>query len=227
MPDGDRFYRRLSGTGRGWGTAYRFACNKSEASFLKGKALEAIADNLRRIEPTSLERAINILHTVFEDEKWQKRGLPFSDGDNYTKDNYTKLEQALTLSRFEGESVLPEVLKKAVLKVFLANRNACLTITEGQITENLGRTLAFEIMDAHFLSRVRDGIMEKQDRNFPEQVKWEQKLRKEIAEPSKKLLKGFVKGKQIRKPITRRIDKNATSNILSRSLNVLEGILRS
>ena len=215
MPDGDRFYRRLSGTGRGWGTVYRLACNKSEADFLKDKTLKAIADNLRRIESTSLEKAINILHTAFEDEKWQKRGLPFSAGDNYTK-----LEQALTLSRFEGESNLAEVLKKAVLKDFLANRNSCLTITKEQITENLGRTLAFEIMDAHFLSRVRDGIMEKQDRNFPEQVKWEQKLRKEIAEPAKKLLKGFVKGKQIRKPVTKRIDKDATSNILNRSLNI-------
>ena len=216
MPDGDRFYRRLSGTGKGWGMVYRYACNKIEASFSKDKALQAIADNLRRIEQTSLERAINILHITFEDEKWQKRGLPFSDGDNYSK-----LEQALTPSRFEGESVLAEVLKKAVRKVFLANKNSCLTISNEQITENLGQTLAFEIMDAHFLSRVRDGIMEKQDRNFPEQVKWEQELKKEIAEPAKKLLKGFVKGKQIRKPLTKRIDKDATSNILSRSLNVL------
>ena len=216
MPDGDRFYRRLSGTGRGWGTVYRFACNKSEASFSKDKALEAIADNLRRIEQTSLEKAINILHTAFEDEKWQKRGLPFSTGYNFSK-----LEQALALFRFEGESVLAEVLKKSVRKVFLANKNSCLTITSEQITENLGQTLAFEIMDAHFLSRVRDGLMEKQGRDVPEQIRWEQELEKEIAEPAKKLLKGFVRGKQIRKPVTKRVDKDATSNILSRNLNIL------
>ena len=216
MPDGDRFYRRLSGTGRGWGTVYGLACNKSEASFPRDKALKAIADNLRRIEQTSLEKAINILHTAFEDEKWQKRGLPFSDGDNYTK-----LEQALSLSRFEGENRLPEILKEAVRKDFLKNRKSCLTLTKEQIIENFGQTLAFQIMDSRFLSRVRDGIMEKQDRSRPEQIKWEKELRKELAEPAKKLLKGFVKGKQIRKPVTKRVNKDATSNILSRSLNIL------
>ena len=190
--------------------------NKDYTDFPRDKVLKAIADNFRRISPESLEKAVNILHKAFEGEKWQKRGLPFSEGDNYSK-----LERTLNLSKFEGESVLPEVLKKSVRKVFLANKNSCLTISNEQITENLGRTLAFEIMDSHFLSRVRDGIMEKQNRSFPEQVKWEQDLRKEIAEPAKKLLKGFVKGKQIRKPVTRRIDKDATSNILNRSLNVL------
>lgn len=210
MPDGDRFYWQLRGTGRGWGTAYRLAGNNSDPVFIKDRVLKAIADNFRRISPESMEKAVNILHKAFEDEKWQKRGL-----------NYLKLERVLNLSGFKGESVLAEVLKKSVRKVFLENKNSSLTITGEQITENLGRTLAFEIMDAHFLSRVRDGIMNKQNRSFPEQVSWEQELRKEISEPAKKLLKGFVKGKQIRKPVTRRIDKDATSNILGRRLNVL------
>ncbi len=216
MPDGDKFYRNLIGTGRGWRKVYNLAINNSKPSFSKDKALDAIVDNLKRIESASLEKAINLLHTAYEDEKWQKRGLPFSVGDNYSK-----LEQSLTLSRFEGEHRLSEILKEAVRKDFLKNRKFCLTLTNNQIIENFGQTLAFQIMDSHFLSRVRDGIMEKQGRSRLEQMKWEQELRKEIAEPAKKLLKGFVKGKQIRKPVTKRIDKNATSNILSRSLNVL------
>lgn len=108
MSDGDRFYRKLVGTGRGWGTAYRLACNNSNTIFVKDRALKAIADNLRRISADSMERAINILHKSFDEERWQKQGLPFSVGDNYSI-----LERDLNLSRFQGDFYLVKILEKS------------------------------------------------------------------------------------------------------------------
>lgn len=215
MPDGDRFYRKLIGTGRGWGTVYRIACNNGDFTLLKDKSLKAISDNLRRIDPVSVEKVINILHTAISEERFHILGLS-------TGDNYLKLEQALRTLRLKGNFDLVEILKKSVQKVFLANKNSCLTVSTDQINEKLGQTLAVEIMDSR-LSRVRDGIMKEQNRGFAEQIKWEQDLRREILEPSKKLVKGFVnsKIKKFRSPVTRRVDRNATTNILSRSLNVM------
>lgn len=215
MPDGDRFYRRLVGTGRGWGTVYRIACNNGDFTLLRDKALKGISDNLRRIDADSVERVITILHKSFNEERFQK--LSLSSGDNYLK-----LERALEMSRLQGNFDLVEILKKSAQKVFLANKNSALTISTDEINEKISQTLAVEILDSR-VSRVRDGIMKDQNRSFAEQIKWEQDLRREILEPSKKLVKGFTnsKIKKFRSPITRRVDRNATANILSRSLNVM------
>ena len=215
MADGDRFHRALVGTGRGWGTAYRIACNNGNIILLKDKVLKAVADNLRRIEPQSVEKAIDILHGIFDAERWQKLGLSL-----FNADNFARLESELSMARFQGDFHLTKILENSLKKVFLANKNSCLTISKDEINKRLGQTLAVEITDSR-LSCVRDGIMKEQNRTFSEQIKWEQDLRREILEPAKKLVKGFVSGKQTKKfrsPVTRRIDRNATSNILNRSL---------
>ena len=215
MPDGDRFYRRLRGTGRGWVTVSRISCNNGDILLLKDKVLKAVADNLRRIEPQSVEKGIDILHKFFDQERWQIQGLSVSNADNYAR-----LEQELNLTRFQGAYYLTKKFEESLKIVFLANRNSCSTISKDELNEKLGQTLAVEITDAR-LSCVRDEIMKEQGRTFLEQKKWEEDLQREILEPAKKLVKGFVKGKQIKKfrsPVTRRVDRNATANILSRSL---------
>lgn len=214
MPDGDRFYRQLVGTGRGWGTVYRIACNNGDFTLLRDKALEAISDNLRRIDPDSVERTIAILHSSFSEEKLQRLGLPSGD-------THLKLAQALKMARLQGNFHLVEKLKESAQKVFIANQNSCLTISTDEINERLGQTLAVEIMNSR-LDRVRDGIMKERNLDFAEYTKWKQQLEREILEPSKKLIKWDGKQiKKVRKPITRRVDRNATANILGRSLNVM------
>lgn len=215
MPDGDRFYRRLKGTGRGWVTVSRIACNNGNIILIKDKIMKAVADNLRKIEPQSVEKALDILHRIFEEERLQKRGLSLS-----TTNNFIRLEQELRLAKFQGDFHLCIILENSVKKVFLANRNSCLAISSDEINEKLGQTLAVEITDSR-LSRVRDLIVEEQNKTYSEHIEWEQNLRREILEPAKKLVKGFVNSKQAKKfrsPVTRRIDRNATSNILNRSL---------
>ena len=214
MPDGDRFYRRLSGTGRGWGTAYRLACINSSFTLLGDKALKAIADNFNRISPDSISKAIKILLYSFSEERWQKQGLSLTSADNYSK-----LDEALNLSRFQGDFDLVKLLEKSVRKSYLEYKDSCLSVSNREIIETLGQTLANEIMDSRFLSRARDGIMKEQNRTISEQREWEQQLFKEVSAFSRKLIKwDGIHIKKVRKPITRRIDRNATSNILNRSL---------
>lgn len=219
MPDGDKFFRRLIGTGKGWGTVYRIACNNASLDILKDKVMKACADNLRRISPDSVEEVINVLHNAFQQEKWQRQGLPVS-----IKDTYLKLEYDLRVLKIKGEYNLGVILEKSIKKVFLANRNSSISITKQEINEKLGQTLAIEIMDSRCLSRIRDGIMEKQNRTMPEQIKWEQELRREIIVPAQKMIKNFLNGKQTKKfraPIARKVKRDSTSNILNRSLAVL------
>ena len=215
MPDGDRFYRRLKGMGKGWVSISRIACSKEDTLLLNDKVLEAIADNLRSISD-SVEESVSLLHRAFEEERWQKQGLPF-----LSVDSFEKLDQELGRQNFQGNFQLNQILINSIKKVFLANKNNCLIITESQINAKIGETLAVEITDSR-LSCVRDLVMQEQNRNGSEQREWEQQLFREISEFSQKLIK--LDGKQlrkVRKPVTRRIDKNATESILNRSLSAL------
>jgi hypothetical protein len=215
MPDGDRFYRRLKGMGKGWISVSRIACNNGNIMLLDDSVLKAVANNLRSIEPASVESGIDILHSAFDEERWQKRNVSLSNADNFAR-----LERAISVARFEGDSYLTKKFEESLKTVFLKYRKFCLTITKDEINERLGQTLAVEITNAR-LSCVRNEIMKEQNRTFSEQIKWEKELEKKISEPAKKLVKAFVNSKQTKKfrsPVTRRIDRNATSNILNRSL---------
>lgn len=218
MPDGDRFYRRLRGTGRGWVSIARMACNNGDIFLLNDKVLKAVTANLREIEPQSVEKGIDILQRCFDEERWQKQSLSLSKADVFTK-----LEQQLSFASFQGDYYLTKKFEESLKKVFLTYRNSALKITKEEINERLGQTLAVEITDARF-SCVRDEIMREQNRTFSEQKKWEEDLHRQLLESAKKLVKGFVKGKRIKKfrsPVTRRVDRNATANILNRGLATL------
>jgi hypothetical protein len=137
MPDGDRFYRHLRGTGRGWVSIARMSCNNSDIFLLKDKVLKAVTDNLRRIDTQSVEKGIAILHSAFDEERWQKQGLSLSNADNFSR-----LEQALSFARFQGDFRLTKTFEDSLKKVFLDNKNACSTISKEEINEKIGQTLA-------------------------------------------------------------------------------------
>jgi hypothetical protein len=212
MPDGDRFYRHLRGMGKGWVSIARMSCSNSDIFLLNDKALEAVADNLRSISD-SVEKANLILHRAFEEERLQKRGLL-----EFPVNSFMLLEQELAKQSFQGDFQLNYIVKNSVKKVFLENKNDSLIITEAMINRKLEQTLAVEIT-ASRLSCVRDLIMNEQNRTFSEQKEWEYRLYREIKASSKNLIRWDDKQiKKVRKPITRRIDRNATENILDRSL---------
>ena len=215
MPDGDRFYRRLRGMGKGWVSISRIACNNDDITLLSDKVLEAVAENFRSVSD-SIEKSIDLLHKAFEEERWQKRGLLLSPVDSFVK-----LERELGKQNLQGNFQLNQILINSIKKVFLANKNDCLIVTESQINEKIGETLAVEITDSR-LSCVRDFIMDEQNRNGSEQKEWEKKLFRKVSAFSRKLIKrDGTQIKKIRKPVTRRIDRNATANILNRSLSAL------
>lgn len=215
MLDGDRFYRRLRGMGKGWVSISRIACNNDDITVLSDKVLEAIAENFRSISD-SIEKCVDLLHSAFEEERWQKRGLLLSPVDSFVK-----IERALGKQNLQGNFQLNQILINSIKKVFLVNKNDCLIITEAQINEKIGETLAVEITDSR-LSCVRDFVMDEQNRNGSEQREWEKRLFREISAFSKKLIKlDGTQIKKVRKPVTRRIDRNATANILNRSLSAL------
>lgn len=83
---------------------------------LNDSVLKAVANNLRSIEPASVERTIYILQSAFDEERWQKQGLSLSNADNFAR-----LERAISIARFQGDFQLTKILENSLKKVFLAN----------------------------------------------------------------------------------------------------------
>lgn len=217
MPDGDRFMRKLKGTGKGWGVAYRLA-SSNDLVHLPHKIVQACADNMRRIEPELIFGAVNALCGAFEREKWSRESNLLS-----SVEVSIKLDKDLRSIKGSADYDLIDLLKKSAQSVFNANRNDYTSISEKQIAERLGNTLIIEVMDSRFLSRVRDGIMEKQNRNVGEQMIWEQDLRGKVLPEAKRMVKNFFKGektKKFRVPAVRNLRKT-TSDILKQKMPVL------
>lgn len=217
MSDGDRFMRKLSGTGKGWGVAYRFA-SSNDLVHLPHKIVQACADNLRRIEPDLIFGAVSAICDAFEREKWSRESNLLSSAEVTLK-----LDKDLRAINGSGDYDLIDLLKKSAQSVFNANRNDYASISDKQIAECLGNTLIIEVIDSRFLSRVRDGIMEKQNRSVGEQIIWEQDLRGKVLPEARKMVKNFFKGekaKKFRAPAARR-SKKATSDILKQKMPVL------
>lgn len=216
MPDGDRFMRKLKGTGRGWGIAYKLACNDS--IYLPSQIMKACADNFRSFSDGALNGAVDVLANAFERENWSKKENLLSSSDVFL--NLEREYQALNI---RGDYDLVGILEKTVKSVFVANRNGSAAMTREKTAERLGESLALNIMDSRWMSRVRDGLMEKQSRSVPEQIKWEQNLRGQILPAARKMMNNSFKGKDIgkfRAPVIKR-PKKSTSEILTQKMSVL------
>lgn len=217
MPDGDRFMRKLKGTGNGWGVAYRLAAS-DDLVHLPNKVVKACADNLRRIEPDLIFRTVSAVCDAFEREKWSRESNLLS-----AVEVSLKLDNDLRSISGSSDYDLIDLLKKSAQSVFNANRNDYVAISSDQIAERLGNTLIIEIMDSRFLSRVRDGIMEQQGRDVGEQIMWEQDLRAQVLPKAGKMVKNFFKGdktKKFRAPADKRPTKT-TFEILKQKMPVL------
>lgn len=216
MPDGDRFMRRLIGTGKGWGKAYALACN--ESPYLTEKVIKACADNFRRFSDGAIEGAVNVLTTAFERQSWSDKENLISSAKVFLmlKDDYQRL-------KVEGDYDLVGILERTVESVFSIYKNDCKVMDKNTVAEKLGESLALNIMDSRWLSRIRNGLMEKLNRSIPEQIKWEQDFRSKIIPDAGKMMKNAFKGEKLktfRAPASKQ-KKQPTSDILSKELRVL------
>ena len=215
MPDGDRFMRRLIGTGKGWGKAYSLACN--ESMYLPSQIIKACADNFRRFPDGAIEGAVTVLANAFERQSWFEANL-ISSARVFLilNDEYRRLKVG-------GDPNLAGILERTVESVFNAYKNYCKAMSRNSIAEKLGVALALNIMDSRWLSRIRDGLMEKSNRDVPEQIKWEQDLRVKIIPEARKMIKSSFKDEKVktfRAPASKQ-KKKSTSEILSKGLKVL------
>ncbi len=219
MPDGDRFLRKLIGTGRGWGTAYKLASCNSE--YLPAQIIKACADNLRGFSDESIPAAIESLNTAFDREKWSVNENLLS-----SLDVFSILERECRSIKLKEGFELGNILEKSIKSVFLANKNDAAKISGENIVERLGETLALNIMDSRWLSRVRDGVMAHQNRDITEQRIWEQNLRGQILPAARKMMKSYCEGKnnkKFRAPAFKKA-KKSTSDILTKRLTVLSPV---
>lgn len=219
MPDGDRFLRKLRWTGRGWGKAYSLACNNSV--FLLAQISKALANNMRNFSAESIAGAIGVLSDAFGRETYygQTNLLPSSN-------IFLTLENEYRLLNVKGDFDLVNILEKSVKSVFIANKNGSATMTDELIAEKLGETLSLNIMDSRWMSRVRDGVMVKQNRDFIEQQMWEQDLKGKVLPIARKMMKNFFKGKynkKFRAPSYKQA-KRATSELMNQRMPVLSQI---
>ena len=216
MPDGDRFMRQLIGTGRGWGKAYSLACNDSP--YLFDQVIKACADNFRRFSDGAIQGAVNVLTAAFERQSW-------SDKDNLmsSAEVFLKLKEEYRQLKVDGDYDLVGVLERTVESVFNIYKNDSRAMNRSRVAEELGSNLASNIMDSRFLSRVRNGLIEKSNRDFSEQLKWEQDLRMKVSPAAKKMVINAFKGEKVkifRAPASKQ-KKRSTSDILSKGLKVL------
>lgn len=86
------------------------------------------------------------------------------------KDDHKKL-------KVEGDYDLAGILERTVESVFNIYKNDCKAMDRSRVAEKPGESLALNIMDSRWLSRIRNGLIEKLNRSTPEQIKWEQDLR--------------------------------------------------
>lgn len=214
MPDGDRFMRQLAGTGRGWGKAYSLASNGSE--YLPGQVIKACADNFRRLSEAAIQGAVNALTAAFERQVWADRERLMS-----SPEVFLKLKDDCKRLKVEGDYNLVGTLERTVESVFIAYKNDSQAMDRAVVAEKLGAHLALNLMDSRWLSRVRDGLMEKLNHSLPEQIKWEQDLRAQVLPAAKKMIKiEDERVKTFRAPAGKQ-KKKSTSEILGKALRVL------
>lgn len=216
MPDGDKFMRKLKGTGKGWGVAYKLAC--SDSAHLPAQILKACADNLRNYSKGALAETVNVLVSAFERENWVRNENLISSADVFLT-----LEKEFKSLKIKCDFDLVGILEKTVKSVFIENRNNSASMSKESVAEKLGESLVLNIMDSRWLSRIRDGLMKEQKRDVPHQIIWEQNLRGQVISGARKMMKNSFKGnevKQFRAPVTRGA-KKSTADILNQRLTIL------
>ena len=216
MPDGDRFMRKLKGTGKGWGVAYKLAC--SDSPHLSAQILKACADNLRNYSKDALAETVDVLVSAFERENWARNENLMSSADVFLT-----LEKEFKSLKIKGDFDLVGVLEKTVKSVFIENGKNSAAMSKELVVEKLGESLVLNIMDSRWLSRIRDGLMKERNWDIAHQIIWEQNLRGQVISGARKMMKNSFKGdemKHFRAPVSRGA-KKSTADILNQRLTVL------
>lgn len=167
MPDGDKFERRLPG--KAWKQAYRLACRNEDFNELVRLVRNASEQDLRNgLACPKLEEIASFVHKAL--------GNPlFAPLDSIDRE-YELAQQldAIAASQlsYPGTRLAVEEAKSLYAKI--ASCQSIATIE--QVRQQISERFFARVIDNRFLSRIRDGVQEKTNRNNQEQGSWEGRL---------------------------------------------------
>jgi hypothetical protein len=188
MPDDDRFERLLRG--RGWRGAYRLAAGNSTMPLLVDSLIKAAAHALRnQAQSPSLSKVMNVLR---ESMTFQS----LSDGRKTSGglDGFERLRNGL--DQIEADDlgyVGTQLAIRAAEKVFVEQSRQTGAVSSEEIQDRLGETFVADLVDHQWLSRVRTGVADKNNRNVDQQLAWEQGLRESMKPQARKLFRSAAK----------------------------------
>src|ERR1700680_1477581 len=188
MPDDDRFERLLRG--RGWRGAYRLAAGNSTMPLLVDSLMKAAAHALRnQAQSPSLSKVMNVLR---ESMTFQS----LSDGRKTSGglDGFERLRNGL--DQIEADDlgyVGTQLAIRAAEKVFGEQSRQTGAVSSEEIQDRLGETFVADLVDHQWLSRVRTGVADKNNRNVDQQLTWEQGLRESMKPQARKLFRSAAK----------------------------------
>ena len=198
MPDGDRFERSLRG--RGWAKAYRLAGGKAEWPLLIDALVTASAFALRhQAQSPSLSDVASALSNSLAFRRGHDSDGGFGAFEAFEQ-LYSQLDEieARDLNRLGTSLVI-----RAAKKVFAEQGRQIEPPEKQQTTDRLGEEFFCELIDQQFLSRVREGIAEQNERSVEQQASWEQELKQRVRPQARKLFASALKAanaKEVRAP---------------------------
>ena len=188
MPDDDRFERLLRG--RGWRGAYRLAAGNSTIPLLVDSLMKAAAHALRnQAQSPSLSNVVNVLCESLNFQSLHE-GRKTSGG----LEGFEHLRNGL--ERIEADDlgyVGTQLAIRAAEKVFVEHTRQIGAVSSEEIQDRLGEAFVADLVDHQWLSRVRTGIADKNNRNVEQQLVWEQGLRESMKPQARKLFRSAAK----------------------------------
>lgn len=188
MPDDDRFERLLRG--RGWRSAYRLAAGNSATPLLVDSLMKAAAHALRnQAQSPSLPKVVNLLH-----ESLNLQSLHYTRNASAGLEAFEHLSNGLDQIEAEDRGYVgTQLARRAAEKVFIEHSHKIGTATGEQVQDRLGEVFVSDLVDHQCLSRVRNGIAEKNSRTVDQQHTWEQQLRESLKPQARKLFRSAAK----------------------------------
>lgn len=188
MPDDDRFERLLKG--RGWRGAYRLAAGNATMALLVDSLMKAAAHALRNQgQSPSLSNIVNVLRESLTSQ-------PLHDGSKSSSglEGFEHLRNGL--DQIEADDlgyVGTQLAIRAAEKVFVEQSRQTGAVSSEETEDRLGEAFVADLVDHQWLSRVRTGIADKNNRNVEQQLAWEQGLRESMKPQARKLFRSAAK----------------------------------
>jgi len=193
MPDGDKFERRLRG--RGWAKAYRLAGGSAEWSVLTDSLITAAAHALRnQTQSPSLSEVASAL----------RESLSFrAPDDSRSSPGIVEAFEQLcnTLDDIEARDrnyVGTQIAIRAAEKVFAEQSRQTVAPEREQIVQRFGEVFIWDLVDQQWLSRVREGICEKNNCTVEQQAAWEEQLKGNVKLQARKLFRSAMSAENVK-----------------------------